>query len=265
MKREPFIPGIYNTCDYWCERCAFTRRCRNFSMRDDLEREARGEPSRTDAANAAFWDRLADELRGSAAFGPTAPWTDDTDVHSDLGRDPEWEAREEARHRAVDAHPIFRMAQEYMRRVHEWLKGANTELQQVAAELKTAAGSGVGVHDLETQARDIGEMIEVIAWYHTLLPPKLGRATGGLLEKDDPGLSDLRAACRAADADGSAKVALIAIERSMAAWLRLREFLPERKDLILELLALLTRLRNRIHADLPGAAAFLRPGFDPKD
>jgi len=27
---ERMIPGIYNYCDRWCERCAFSRRCRVF-------------------------------------------------------------------------------------------------------------------------------------------------------------------------------------------------------------------------------------------
>ena len=40
MKKDRFITGIFNYCDYWCERCAFTRRCRNFSMGREMEREA---------------------------------------------------------------------------------------------------------------------------------------------------------------------------------------------------------------------------------
>ena len=27
-----FIPGIYNYCDRWCERCLYTDRCRTFAM-----------------------------------------------------------------------------------------------------------------------------------------------------------------------------------------------------------------------------------------
>ncbi len=29
---ENFIPGIYNYCDRWCERCPFTDRCMNYAM-----------------------------------------------------------------------------------------------------------------------------------------------------------------------------------------------------------------------------------------
>ena len=37
--RNPkFIPGIFNYCDRWCERCAFTARCRTFAMEQEASR-----------------------------------------------------------------------------------------------------------------------------------------------------------------------------------------------------------------------------------
>jgi hypothetical protein len=65
------------------------------------------------------------------------------------------------------------------------------------------------------------------------------------------------------DSDGSAKVALIAIDRSMAAWARLRSrFENEHGDAILALLVQLERLRRAAEAEFPQARAFVRPGFD---
>lgn len=33
MAEDPrFIPGIYNYCDRWCERCPFTMRCMLYAM-----------------------------------------------------------------------------------------------------------------------------------------------------------------------------------------------------------------------------------------
>lgn len=54
----------------------------------------------------------------------------------------------------------------------------------------------------------------------------------------------------------------MAIERSIAAWLRLREVLPTHESAILNMLAMLDRMRHGIRATLPGAEAFRRPGFD---
>ena len=50
-----FIPGIYNYCDRWCERCAFTSRCMNFAM----EKEFFQEQESSDEMNAAFWETIS--------------------------------------------------------------------------------------------------------------------------------------------------------------------------------------------------------------
>ena len=41
--RDGFIVGVYNYCDAWCDRCAFTSRCRLFA--DECEREATLDPN----------------------------------------------------------------------------------------------------------------------------------------------------------------------------------------------------------------------------
>ena len=61
-----FISGIHNYCDYWCEHCAFTRRCRIYIDKDPLREKSDGNPLAQDATNAAFWNRLADKLRAIA-------------------------------------------------------------------------------------------------------------------------------------------------------------------------------------------------------
>ena len=35
-----FIPGIFNYCDRWCERCPFTARCLNFALSEEQFAEA---------------------------------------------------------------------------------------------------------------------------------------------------------------------------------------------------------------------------------
>ena len=262
MKSDRFIPGIFNYCDYWCERCAFTRRCRNFSMGRELEREARGEKVGDDATHQAFWNQLADKLREATAFGRAGDWTDEVDF--DDTPDPAYEKRKEAHDKAVDEHPLMGMAHAYMDKVSEWMKAADEDLKAVAQELLKAAGSKFASDDYEEEARQIGEWIEVVAWYHTLIPPKIGRAVGTLVDEDGvegEGWDEL-AEMRMEDANGSGKVALVAIERSAAAWVSLRKILPRREDEILEMLALLSRLQRGIHSALPGAKSFMRPGFD---
>src|SRR3990170_91122 len=56
-----FIPGIYNYCDRWCERCPFTARCLTFA----LEQRQGGGPETRDPSNAAFWDRLHETFQAT--------------------------------------------------------------------------------------------------------------------------------------------------------------------------------------------------------
>lgn len=90
---------------------------------------------------------------------------------------------------------------------------------------------------------------------------KLIRALSGLkdlgAEEDDEGR-----AFQQSDADGSANVALIGIDRSIAAWARLREHFPDDRDRILDTLVLLDRLRRDVETILPNARHFKRVGFD---
>jgi hypothetical protein len=46
-----FITGIYNYCDRWCERCAFTSRCLNFEMGN----EKFGDLKDMDIKNKDYW------------------------------------------------------------------------------------------------------------------------------------------------------------------------------------------------------------------
>lgn len=34
-----YIPGIYNYCDRWCERCQFTSRCLSHSIGEDQNKK----------------------------------------------------------------------------------------------------------------------------------------------------------------------------------------------------------------------------------
>ena len=66
------------------------------------------------------------------------------------------------------------------------------------------------------------------------------------------------------DSDGSTKIALIAIERSITAWAKLYELLPLSEDVALESLALLQQLQQKAKEEFPDAMQFKRPGFDDK-
>jgi hypothetical protein len=96
----------------------------------------------------------------------------------------------------------------------------------------------------------------VIHWYQYQIAVKTMRALSGRREEleDDPEFPK--------DSDGSAKVALIGIDRSIAAWRLMQLSLPERAQSIVPLILQLERLRRRIEIVFPEARRFVRPGFD---
>jgi len=64
------------------------------------------------------------------------------------------------------------------------------------------------------------------------------------------------------DANGSAKVALIGIEKSIAAWGLLQSLHGRGNSQLQEVLFCLERLRRKVRNLFPGAQSFIRPGFD---
>src|SRR5262249_17299041 len=98
---------------------------------------------------------------------------------------------------------------------------------------------------------------EVIAWFHFLIGAKVNRALTVWPDDDDQ--------CAESDADGSAKVALVGIERSHGAWLALveRGAIPASEaDPFIADLVWLGEALERIR---PRARAFVRPAFDEPD
>ena len=64
------------------------------------------------------------------------------------------------------------------------------------------------------------------------------------------------------DSDGSAKVALIGIDRSIAAWGMMLSLFPEKEDETFKNLVLLEKLRKMTEKEFPDARSFHRAGFD---
>jgi len=105
----------------------------------------------------------------------------------------------------------------------------------------------------------LNDCVEVIRWYQAFIYVKLCRAFMSFVEEEEE-----RTLAAPRDSSGSAKVALIAIERSLAAWVAMREMFPEETDSMLEILLHLDRLRRSVKRKFPRAKSFKRPGFDDK-
>jgi len=228
------ISGIYNYCDRWCERCPLTSRCLVYAT----EQEDDNSFPRNDLRNEAFWQKL------SVIFQETreliVEWAREAGMDLNGSTDDD-ESRQHRKRQLVDNHPLTKAGKKYANAASDWFR----ELDQM--------------FEVSENFEQLEDAREVVQWYQYQIAVKTMRALSGRKEEleEDPEIAEFPK-----DSDGSAKVALIGIDRSIAAWRLMQLSLPERAASIVPLILQLERLRNRLEKTFSEARDFVRPGFD---
>ncbi len=246
-----FISGIYNYCDRWCERCPFTSRCMNFALSEEQFSDAQTH----DINNQAFWQKLSEIFQITLEMVKETAQREGIDLDS-LDLQATSDEDRILRHNA-ESHECSRAAKAYVEMVKNWFDSSKGLFEKKADELNLQARLELPNSDPAKEAAELEDSVDVIRWYLHFIYFKLVRAVRGTLEETSQILDEFPK-----DSDGSAKVALIAIDRSIAAWGRIRKHFPERDDDILDILVQLDRLRRKTEKIFPEARAFVRPGFD---
>jgi hypothetical protein len=223
--QDGFIVSIFNYCDRWCERCPLTARCRVFTMTAEAEFESDHGPLTKPMA----------ERQAEAMAQRTPRW------ENELGVDLAEIQRE------VDKNPKAYEPAE--------IKFEHLELEVRSQDFMDALWSWFRSRDL-TQAN--ADPIEVLHHFGFFVPAKIHRALQGLAEEDEPLEPD-------SDVYGSAKAAVLGLERLRQAWAQLitDQFVTE--DDIAPLVNATAWLIDEIDRLIPQARAFIRPGFDEPD
>jgi hypothetical protein len=212
----------------------------NFSISE----EEFSDPETQDIRNEAFWKKL------SEIFGETLEllkeagekWGVDLET-LDLATDIE---SMRANDEAAKTHVISRVAKSYSKIVEDWFKGR----EGFFFETVPVTNEGVALED----------SFEVIRWYQYFITAKVMRAIRGKREEEEEGCDEFPS-----DSDGSAKIALIAIDRSIGAWAVILHYNDPHAERVLETISFLDRLRQAIEETFPKARSFIRPGFDRID
>lgn len=206
-----------------------------------------GDPETRDLTNEAFWRKLTSIFEETKQM--MIEWAEEAGI--DLGQVDE-AANEHREKRRADAFKdeLAVAATDYANTVTNWFTGFDQILN----------ATDVAPNEADTaEVEQIDEACEVIHWYQYQIAVKLMRALSSRSNEEEwPDEADNQPR----DSDGSAKVALIAIGRSVSAWRLMQMCLTERADSIKPMILELERLRQRTELRFPEARDFVRPGFD---
>ena len=227
--QDGFILGVYNYCDRWCERCSLASRCRVYSNQLQMTLDS-------PAPRGQIGPGLAPALRSLGAvvalFEEALPSevfsADAGPVNSEPDADPAELTRPE-------------------------LAPADKALQERVEALGTCFWNWIAPEGRadEPAVKDAAEVLQHFALF---IVPKVNRALTGRKDCEEDGMLS--------DALGSAKVAVLALDRLGDAWLQLAE---RGAISVLEAAPVLAELQS-VTAELerlfPRARDFVRPGFD---
>lgn len=248
-RKKNFIPGIYNYCDRWCERCTLFHKC--FLYSKDQERLKKHLAKGEDPND---WNIVMQDVKESfqEAIQLIKKSAEAQGIDLDAIPDEKYESPDPT------DHPLCKHARKYMKMASRFLKRLRKILQK---EEKSLAQR---VEVMPSPEKDIGSLqriaycYETIVWYHTLVSAKIYRALFKEKIKDDEELNRIEQS----DADGSAKIAYIGLTKSMEALQEIYKWDEEQRDDALTLLVEAERLRKGIDREFPGHKKFKRPGFD---
>ncbi len=237
-----YIPNIYNYCDRWCERCPFTEQCANYEkagntdLSDPNEFIEKLQQSFTEAmklVEKAFkeqgmdWEKLKEDAKNFELEEPTLSKTQEA---------------------------LNQLSKQYHQIAGAWLKTNNKLLEQKEIELRQKNRLGINI---KKELEDINNALEYIHHYLFFIAAKVRRAFNGLHDQSIMKESQIQN-----DSNGSAKIAIIATERSLGAWEIVRQSIPESEDELLDILSMLSQILRGMKGEFPKVNQFIRPGFD---
>jgi hypothetical protein len=231
-----YIEGIYNYCDRWCERCQFTSRCLNFR----LGQKKFGNLDENDEMNEVFWQRFSEMLQSTISL--LKEMAEERGIDLDAA-----DIEENKLEKKISF--TSSMAKNYIKLVDDWFNSPIGISATDEDELKSS----------KTQENEIKfeDIVQIIRWYQHQIYVKLERAIYSELHENSNLLNGFPK-----DSEGSAKVALIGIDRSIGAWGQMLKHFPYYENKIIKLISFLERLRQIVEKRFPKARDFIRPGFD---
>lgn len=217
------IPGVFNYCDSWCERCRLQQACEVYH--DARCMEAGLAPERDPPEQE--WHDLIDP----------APLTPEDLAH--------YAAELETRDALTDKHPIARKAHRYYRHVRDWTLVQHPSRRPADPVVQLAWDS---IHALSLTVE-----VKARRAVHELIDPPDDDEWPDRTQ-DPRGVQS--------DGNGTTKLLRLILRELLDAWRVVAADPDERGVNPAAMMALLQDLDSELAAAFPYAMEFVRPGFD---
>lgn len=228
-----YIASIHDYCDRWCDRCPFRSKCAFAQGKLDISENE-------ESLKMLAWESkqygLEMDERSKEIMTPEKI----TDVEAVLQTD-----------------ELVMAATEFKNVMQQLLEDFSYWTQMARAHAhETASGSRDGVEVLN-EVRMIDKCRDLLCWDFIFIGAKVRRAVAGKILNEQ--IADDQN-----DSNGSAKVALISIGRSLDALKTIFRIKPD-EDRFLVPLSLLSKINTLTNQRFPDAEKFVRPGFDTEE
>ncbi|NOU61902.1 hypothetical protein [Marinifilum caeruleilacunae] len=254
IQNPNLIPGIYNYCDGWCERCKFNANCLNYKMMEEGVPDLKSTEHDTEAEASSAMENLDEMFQLSMELLNQAA----KDLGMELPKQTEEfnAEEEEEKDELIFKGQIMMQADKYSELVDSWFADFETLLYVDSHSLKEIFDFKEE-DEMSAAESMVFDKSEIIRWFQFIIPSKLFRALRSKANTEETGNEFY-----AHDSVASAKVALISIDNSIDAWTTYMNQFPGVEDRLLPILLLLSGLRTLTEDAFPGARDFVRPGFD---
>ena len=246
MEDDKFIPGIYNYCDRWCERCDFTDRCRLFFDEQKQLKENDGKDN--------FFEIISKNFEKTFELLHKIAEEKGIDLEN-IEVDEEAFQKEQEKHKNARKHPLVLKAKTYTEQADQWLEDRDYLEQENTKYLKNI-DLEIQLDESDKALRIIDEALNIINWYKFQIQIKLASAINYYPHNSDfeDEIENMHHA--------SSKIALIGVNNSMKAWQSLLNIVEDKDGKIVDILILLHQIQTKINQQFPLLSKFRRPGFD---
>jgi hypothetical protein len=227
------IPGVFNYCDRWCERCRFIHNCTVAIVNSEMGLEDNPDMESAIEDISIIYETSFEMLEEMAAK-----------LNINLKELPDTEPEEYLPSKLEKDTEKFSLS------IFNWFKENEKFFSEKAEKMRISGSKELDVFN---------ESLEIINYFAIFISVKVNRAC---IQDSDLEIIDDDGTPFPKDSDGSAKVAVLSIDRTIEAFTALYKLTPEHEDAILGYLSQLAGIRKRILKKFPEAMNFKRPGFD---